>query len=265
MFKRADYTGDRKSLHALGGALGDTGDKAKYESVKATFQKVKDDSFAAEKFLADNGQTPRFLGMVGGSIELPYYICDIHARYKYWDTQIDYVPADTPYATMRTDVDYSRFVKPDLGVGRVIADSVLDATLMLARTFFRKEFLPGGKYAALAPAGWETKAVLYDGHRLNQPDEGGPDASPKEPFYPANEVMAALPGRPENGLRRSRATKPRRTTPGRRPANCWKRPAPMARCSSSPMAIRLSCGSRWANKGRTSRTTWRPARSSANT
>ena len=44
----------------------------------------------------------------------------------------------------------------------------------------------------LAPAGWETKAVLYDGHRLNQPDEGGPDASPKEPFYPANEVMAAF-------------------------------------------------------------------------
>jgi hypothetical protein len=188
----ADYTGDRKSLHALGGALGDTGDKAKYESVKATFQKVKDDSFAAEKFLADNGQTPEFLGMVGGSIELPYYICDIHTRYKYWDTQIDYVPADTPYATMRTDVDYSRFVKPDLGVGRVIADSVLDATLMLARTFFRKEFLPGGKYAALAPAGWETKAMLYDGHRLNQPDEGGPDASPKEPFYPANEVLAAF-------------------------------------------------------------------------
>ena len=187
-----DYTGDRKLLHALGGALGDTGDKAKYESVKATFQKVKDDSFAAEKFLADNGQTPRFLGMVGGSIELPYYICDIHTRYKFWDTQIDYVPADTPYATMRTDVDYAHFVKPDLGVGRIIADSVLDATVMLARTFFRKEFLPGGKYAALAPAGWETKAVLYDGHRLNQPDEGGPDASPNEPFYPANEVMAAF-------------------------------------------------------------------------
>ena len=188
----ADYTGDRKNLHALGGALGDTGDKTKYESVKATFQKVKDDSLAAEKFLADNGQTPRFLGMVGGSIELPYYICDIHTRNKYWDTQIDYVPADTPYATMRSDVDYARFVKPDLGVGRVIADNVLDATVMLARSFFRKEFLPGGKYAALAPAGWETKAVLYDGHRLNQPDEGGPDASPKEPFYPANEVMAAF-------------------------------------------------------------------------
>jgi hypothetical protein len=187
-----DYTGDRKSLHALGGALGDTGDKAKYESVKATFQKVKNDSFAAEEFLVQNGQTPRFLGMVGGSVELPYYICDIHTRYKYWDTQIDYVPADTPYATMRADVDYSRFVKPDLGVGRIIADNVLDATLMLARTFFRKEFLPGGKYAALAPAGWQTKAVLYDGHRRNQPDEGGPDASPNEPFYPAKEVLAAL-------------------------------------------------------------------------
>lgn len=187
-----DYTGDRKSLHALGGALGDTGDKAKYAMVKPTFQKVKDDSYTAERFLAQSGHTPKFLGMVGGAIELPYYICDIHTRYKYWDTQIDYVPADTPYATIRTDVDYSRFVKPDLGVGRVIADSALDATMMLARSFFRKEFLPGGKYAALTPAGWETKAVLYDGHRLNQPDEGGPDASPNEPFYPANEVMAAF-------------------------------------------------------------------------
>jgi hypothetical protein len=193
-----DYTGDRKSLHALGGALGDTGDKAKYASVKPTFQKVKNDSYAAEKFLADQGQKPRFLGMVGGSIELPYYICDIHARYKFWDFQIDYVPADTPYATMRTDVDYSRFVKPDLGVGRVIADSVLDATVMLTRSFFRKEFLPGGKYASLAPAGWETKAVLYDGHRLNQPDEGGPDATAKEPFYPAREVLASFT---RNGLK----------------------------------------------------------------
>jgi hypothetical protein len=187
-----DYTGSRKYLHALGGALGDTGDKAKYASVKATFQKVKDGSYAAEKLLVDSGQMPRFLGMVGGSIELPYYICDIHARYKYWDTQIDYVPADTPYATLRTDVDYSRFVKPDLGVGRIIGDSVLDETVMLARSFFRKEYLPGGKYAALAPAGWETKAVLYDGHRLNQPDEGGPDASPNEPFYPGKEVLAEL-------------------------------------------------------------------------
>ncbi len=192
LVQTGDYTGDRKSLHALGGALGDTGDKAKYALVKPVFQKVKDDSYAAEKYLVENGHTPKFLGMVGGAIELPYYICDIHAKYKYWDTQIDYVPADTPYATMRTDVDYAQFVKPDLGVGRIMADSILDATTMLAKTFFRKEFLPGGRYAALAPAGWEKKSVVYDGHRLNQPDEGGPDASPKEPFYPASEVRAAL-------------------------------------------------------------------------
>ena len=51
LVQTGDYTGDRKKLHALGGALGDTGDKAKYESVKPTFQKVKDDSLAAEKFL----------------------------------------------------------------------------------------------------------------------------------------------------------------------------------------------------------------------
>ena len=98
------------------------------------------------------------------------------------------MPADTPYATLRSDVDFSRFVKPDLAVGRIMADSIQDATLLLAKTFFRKEYLPGGKYASLAPEGWEKKAVVYDGHRLNQPDEGGPDASPNEPFHPASEV-----------------------------------------------------------------------------
>jgi len=126
-----------------------------------------------EKFLADSGNPPHFLALVGGAIELPQYICDIHTKYKFWDLQIDYVPSDTPLATMRTDVDYSRFVKPDVGVGRIIADDVLDATLLLTRTFFRKEWLPGGNYAALAPKDWEKHSVVFDGHRLNQPDEGG--------------------------------------------------------------------------------------------
>ena len=59
LVQTGDYTGDRKALHALGGALGDTGDKAKYALVKPVFQKVKDDCYAAEKFLADNGHPPR--------------------------------------------------------------------------------------------------------------------------------------------------------------------------------------------------------------
>ena len=196
--------------------MGDTGDKAKYESVKPTFQKVKDDSYAAEKFLADNGQRQGSSAWSAGRSNCRTTFATSTPRYKYWDTQIDYVPADTPYATMRTDVDYSRFVKPDLGVGRIMADSMLDATAMLARTFFRKEFLPGGKYAALAPAGWENKAMLYDGHRLNQPDEGGPDASPNEPFYPAKEVMDAST---KGGLKADYAfpaTRRRRTTGGPR-------------------------------------------------
>jgi len=185
-----DYTGDRKRLHALGGSSGDSSDKAKLQYVKPSFQKVKDACNAAEQFLIDHGQKPLYLGMVGGSVELPYYICDLHAKYKYWDIQIDYVPADTPYATLRNDVDFTRFVKPDLSVGRIMADNVLDATYQLARTFFRNQFLPGGKYASLAPAGWEKKAIVFDGHRLNQPDEGGPDASPNESFHPAGEVKS---------------------------------------------------------------------------
>ncbi len=185
-----DYAGDRQRLHALGVSLGDAGDRAKYEYVKPSMQKIKDESYAAGKFLADNGGDPKFLAMVGGSVELPHYIIDLHTTYVYWNISIDYVPADTPYATLRTDTDFKRFVKPDLGVGRIMADTVQDATMQLVKTFFRKEYLPGGKYADLAPAGWEKKAIVFDGHRLNQPDEGGPDASPNEPFHPANEVDA---------------------------------------------------------------------------
>jgi hypothetical protein len=187
-----DFTGDRARMHALGVSLGDAGDKAKLEYVKPMMQKVKDASYAVEKFLADAGNAPKFLAMVGGSIELPHYIIDLHTSYKYWNISIDYVPADTPYATMRTDLDYTRFVKPDLAVGRIMADNIEDASLQLVKTFFRKEYLPGGKYAALAPAGWEKKAIVFDGHRLNQPDEGGPAASPDEPFFPASDVQSVF-------------------------------------------------------------------------
>lgn len=192
LVQTGDFTGDRARLHALGVSLGDAGDKARLEYVKPTIQKVKDASYAVEKFLVDAGLAPKFLALVGGSVELPPYIIDLHTQYKYWNISIDYVPADTPYATMRTDLDYTRFVKPDLAVGRIMADNIQDASLQLVKTFFRKEYLPGGKYAALAPAGWEKKAVVFDGHRLNQPDEGGPAASPNEPFFPASEVQAAF-------------------------------------------------------------------------
>ena len=192
LVQTGDYTANRKLVHALGVSLGDNADKVKYQALKPSIKKVKDDSYAAARFLADNGHTPQFLAMVGGSVELPHYVIDLHTKYTYWNQAIDYVPADTPYATMRTDLDYTRFVKPDLAVGRIMADSVQDATVMLARTFFRKEFRQGGKYAALAPKGWEKTAAVLDGHRLNQPDEGGPDASPHLPFHPAGEVQAVF-------------------------------------------------------------------------
>jgi len=192
LVQTGDYTGDRARLHALGVSLGDAGDKAKLEYVKPQFQKVKDETHAAALFLKNSGNAPKFLAMVGGSIEVPHYIIDLHTTYKYWNISIDYVPADTPYATLRTDTAFDRFIKPDMAVGRIMADNVQDASLQLVKTFFRKEYLPGGKYASLVPAGWEKKSVVYDGHRLNQPDEGGPDASPDEPFHPAVEVKDAM-------------------------------------------------------------------------
>ena len=80
-----DYTGDRKLLHALGVSLGDTADKAKYAVVLPTLNKVKTDIDDAARFMTVQGHTPHFLGMVGGSIELPYYICDLHSKYTFWD------------------------------------------------------------------------------------------------------------------------------------------------------------------------------------
>ncbi|UCC68486.1 MAG: hypothetical protein JSV79_00690 [Armatimonadota bacterium] len=194
LVQTGDYTGDRERLHALGGAPGAAEDRAKYEFVKPTFTKVKDESYAVEKFLADHGGNPEYIAFVGGSIELPFYICDIQVLWTYWDCEQHYVPAETPYATMRTDVDFTRFVKPDLAPGRIMGDGILDVTWMLMRTFWYREFLPGGEYASLAPAEWERKAVLIDGHRLNQPEAGGPPASPDEPFHPAQEIVDTISG-----------------------------------------------------------------------
>jgi hypothetical protein len=183
-----DYTGDRQKLNDLGVSLGDKADADKLASVMPVMKHVKADCSAAAQYLSAHGQHARFLAMVGGSKALPHYYVDLHAKYTFWSLSIDYVPSDTPYATLRNDVDFTRFVKPDLAVGRIMADNIEDATLMLEKTFFRKEYLPGGKYASLAPADWEHKAIVLDGHRLNQPDEGGPEASPNEPFHPAGEV-----------------------------------------------------------------------------
>ena len=188
LVQTGDYTSERAQLHALGVSLGDAGDKAKLAQVKPSFVQVKADSYAAAMFLKANAHEPKFLALVGGSVEVPHYIIDLHTTYKYWNISIDYVPADTPYASLIAGSGFGRFVKPDLGVGRIMADNVQDASMQLVKTFFKKEYKTGGKYAALAPAGWEKKSVVYDGHRLNQPDEGGPDASPDEPFHPAIEV-----------------------------------------------------------------------------
>ena len=135
-----DYTGDRKALHALGGALGDTGDKAKYALVKPAFQKVKDDSYAAEKFLADNGQPPRVPrhGRRGDRTARITFATSTPSTNTGTRRSTTFPPT-RPTPRMRTDVDYSQFVKPDLGVGRIMADSVLDATLMLAQ-----DLLPQG-------------------------------------------------------------------------------------------------------------------------
>jgi hypothetical protein len=52
------------------------------------------------------------------------------------------------------------------------------------RTFYYREYLPGGEYYSQLPADWEKKATFADGHRLNQPEPDNLIWSPDEPYYP---------------------------------------------------------------------------------
>jgi len=73
---------------------------------------------------------------------LPHYYIDLHTKMTFWSQTIDYVRQirHTPHYG-RTRI-FTKFTKPDLAVGRIMADDVHDSTKMLVKTFFRKQFLP---------------------------------------------------------------------------------------------------------------------------
>ncbi|UCF09066.1 MAG: hypothetical protein JSW28_05115, partial [Thermoplasmata archaeon] len=110
-----------------------------------------------------------------------------------WSQEVHYVPSHSPYASLKETVSSNLTVKEDLGAGRIVGHSILDATNQLARTFFYREYLPSGMYSNLAPSGWEENATVVDGHRLNQPRNGGPPhTSCDEPFHPAGDGKEAF-------------------------------------------------------------------------
>jgi hypothetical protein len=61
---------------------------------------------------------------------------------------------------------------------------------------FYREFYGSGKYASLAPSGWEKNAAVLDAHNVSQPEALNfyPGYIPKEgvPYYPADEWESAL-------------------------------------------------------------------------
>jgi hypothetical protein len=171
IMQTSDYTGDRIKLNKI--HKSPDRDDALYQEVKPYFEKVKIDSYKIEKYLINNGHDPEFITLVGGAFAVPDYYYDIHVEYKYWAQEVHYVPSAGPYANLTPVMPTNESVREDLGVGRILAHSILDATNQLMRTFFYHEFLDGGEYSGLTSWDWQDNAMILDGHRQNQPREGG--------------------------------------------------------------------------------------------
>jgi hypothetical protein len=181
-----NYTADRGKIAAIAGAnkaLDET-----YEEIKPYFHKVKNDTYDAAEFLLEKEHNPEFLTLVGGSYALPNYFFDYHVSYYFWSASLDYVASPAPYGNLTYNLSYETYPREDIAVGRIIGHSLFDTTIQLMRTFSYREFLPGGKYAELTIKSWERNSSVIEGHRINQPNFGGPPISSDIPYFPAGEV-----------------------------------------------------------------------------
>lgn len=188
LVQTGNYTGDRTKIDAIAKATKTLADT--YEEIMPSSYKVKSDSYNASQFLLSLGHEPEFLAVVGGTYSVPNYFFDFHISYFYWGAKVDYVASLAPYANLYEDLVYEDYPHEELGAGRILGHSVFDSTLQLTRTFFYNEFLPDGKYSELTPDSWEQKSAVIEGHRLNQPQSGGPPVPNDIPYVPAGEVDA---------------------------------------------------------------------------
>ncbi|MCK5559445.1 MAG: hypothetical protein KAJ51_02585 [Thermoplasmata archaeon] len=186
LIQTGGYTANRTSIDKI--AKGMKQDDVTYNQLKPYFERVKKDTYNAEKFLMDNSHNPEFLAIVGGSYAIPDYIFDFHISYLYWSAKVDYVFSTSPYGDLEDKVDYIEYPYQEVGVGRIIGHSILDASLQLVRNFFYEDFLTNGIYGSLSYTGWESKAGVVEGHRVNQPNEGGPPVTPDNPYKPAGDI-----------------------------------------------------------------------------
>jgi len=180
-----DWSVDREAFEAVEKAT--EPDETNYNIIKPGFTKLKEESYAVEKFLQEHGHTPEFLAVVGGPFAVPNFVYDIHVDY-YWPTKnpqkTQYPSSLAAYATLAQTVDEKKYTKEDLAAGRLAAGNIFDLTKQLMRTFFYREFLPDGDYYSQTPAGWENKACFADGHRTNQPEPDSLYWDRNEPYYP---------------------------------------------------------------------------------
>jgi hypothetical protein len=187
-----DYTIDREKTNKIASAGKPYEDV--YLEIEPSFKKVKKDSYRAEKYLIDHGHDPKFLALVGGSYAVPDYIFQYSITYFYWSAKSNYLFSPAPYGDISDKNEYIDYPKQELEVGRIIGHSILDSSVQLTRTFFYEDFLSNGKYRTLAPLGWEEKAAVVEGHRVNQPNAGGPALTNDAPYFPAGEINDLFSG-----------------------------------------------------------------------
>lgn len=180
-----DWSVDRAAFEKI--EIATDPDETNYDKIKPGFTKLKEDSYAVEKFLQDHGHTPEYLAAVGGPYAVPNFVYDIHVDY-YYPTKnpqkTQYPSSLAAYATLTQTTDEAKYTKEDLAAGRLAAGNTFDLTKQLMRTFFYQEFLADGKYYSQTPNGWEKKSCFVDGHRLNQPEPDSLMWEPNKHYYP---------------------------------------------------------------------------------
>jgi hypothetical protein len=187
-----DYTTNRTQTDKI--AQGMKPDEKTYTALKPYFQKVKQDSYTTEKFMLDSGHEPKYMAIVGGNYAVPDYIFDYHITYFYWSAKLDYIFSPSPYGDIANILEYEDYPYQELEIGRILGHSLLDTSLQLTKTFFYRDFLTDGRYDTNLPDGWENNAAVIEGHRVNQPNAGGPPMTNDQPFYPAGEIQDIFTG-----------------------------------------------------------------------
>ncbi len=184
-----DYTVDVDALKAFG--AGTAEDAANYAKAEPAWKLVREDVLAAAKFMQDGGHGPAYLAIVGDGFAVPDYYLDFHVQWIYWNAGQHYVPSQGPYAILDEAWNWSVYQEEDLGVGRLVTSTFELLSNYLVRVAHYDRFLPGGAWSTAEREAIFQEALVVDGHRINQPDPGGPPWTADVPWPPAGEMEAA--------------------------------------------------------------------------